>query len=158
MQLKVLQAPDDIFLYSNDDFFALEDFGTGLPNYYDITCGEMASRHPIPSYREMYGNCPPGWLNYDIHTPMTVRGRMFAYTFERMDGQTPIKTTYKNIFNGAGAKYLCDMKIRGEHSVQEIEYSIKDRPFFSTHDSAINDAMISVFEKLYPDASSYERG
>lgn len=159
MQMKVLQCPDDVFLYSNDDFFALQDFDENIPDYFDHTCVHYANVHPQNSYRRMYVNCPQHWLNYDVHTPTVFRGRMFAWVYSRQDPdlQTPIKTTYKNHFNGANAAYLCDCKLRGEHSVEEIEYAIKDRPFFSTHNSAINDAMIEVFEKYYPDGSPYER-
>src|SRR5688572_1044615 len=76
MQLKVLQAPDEIFLYSNDDFFALQDF-MHVPNYYDTTCRDLAERHPIASYRQIYNNCLPKWLNYDVHTPMLMTKRGF---------------------------------------------------------------------------------
>jgi len=160
MQLKILQAPDNIFLYSNDDFFALEDFYSTFPNHYDTTCKDLAERHPIASYRQLYSNCLHDWKNYDVHTPMVMYRRLFEASYNAMDAQTPIKTTYGNWAIRViqdNCEYLCDMKIRGAHSEAEIEYSIKDRPFFSTHDSAINEAMISVFEKLYPDASPYER-
>jgi hypothetical protein len=159
MQLKVLRAPDEVFLYSNDDYFALENFYSTFPNYYDTTCRDLAERHPIASYREIYNNCLPSWLNYDVHTPMLMTRQRFKAAYHRMDAQTPIKTTYGNFQFGLikPPVYLCDMKIRGPHSDAEIEYSIKDRPFFSTHDSAINEAMISIFEKLYPDASIFEK-
>ncbi len=157
MQMKVLQCPDMVFLYSNDDFFALQDFDNTLPDYYDADCGRYAVSHPQSKYRMMYNNCRPGWLNYDVHTPIVVTKGSFMHTFQLMDEwQTPIKTTYLNQIT-CDPVYLCDCKLRGEHSVGEIEYAIKDRPFFSTHNSAINGAMIGVFEKYYPDVSPYER-
>lgn len=158
MQLKVLQAPDEIFLYSNDDYFAAEDFTIDLPNYYDTDCRDMAARHPIDSYRKMYNNCLPGWLNYDVHTPMIINKKAFKQSYYLMDAQTPIKTTYANFFEIVPLhKYLADCKIKGEHSYDEIIYATKDRPFFSTHDSAINADMITFLNNLYPDASPYER-
>lgn len=156
MQLKVLQAPDYIFLYSNDDYFALQDFDVNLPDYYDTDCRDMAARHPIESYRTMYNNCLPDWKNYDIHTPMVIARNIFKASYYQMQAQMPIKTTYGNFAHG-NSVYLADCKIRGEHSTEELEYITKDRPFFSTHDNAINADMITFFENLYPNASPYER-
>ncbi len=157
IQSKVLRCPDRHFLYSNDDFFALQLFDENLPNYYDTTCNDMANRHPMHSYRDMYYNCLSTWLNFDIHTPMAIDQHRFRESFEAMGGQTPVKTTYGNYKSIEKSEYLCDLKITGKHSEDEIRYLIKDRPFFSTHDSAINGAMISVLNYLYPDVSSYEK-
>ena len=153
MQLKVLQCPDAVFLYSNDDYYALEDFDYQVPHYYDTTCRDMATRHPIKSYREMYYNCQPDWLNFDVHTPMIMEKQRFINTFNAMDGQTPIKTTYAQ---GLPGWYLADCKIAGEHNLKELEYRTKDRPFFSTHDSAVNPDLLEFLQKLYPDASPCE--
>jgi len=154
MMLKVLAAPDPVFLYSNDDFFAAADFGPDLPNYYDVPCEELAIRHPQADYRKMYFNCGPAWLNYDIHTPMIMQKARFITQYSRMDEQTPIKTTYANGLTGAA--YLCDMKIRGEHTAAELVDLTRDRPFFSTHDSAVNVDLIDFLNTLYPNASCYE--
>lgn len=156
MQLKVLQAPDDIFLYSNDDYFAAEDFSIDMPNYYDTDCRDMAARSPVDSYRRMYNNCLPHWKNFDVHVPMIMHKNIFKASYYKMDSQTPIKTTYGNFANG-NRDYLCDCKIKGEHSLEEIIYATKDRPFFSTHDNSINADMITFFESLYPNVSPYEK-
>lgn len=158
MMLKVLQAQDEDFLYSNDDYFALQPFNENLPNYYDTTCQDMAGRHPIPSYRDLYMNCPGNWLNFDIHTPMIMNRDRFKAAFDAMDGQTPIKTTYGNYKPRVGnTEYLCDLKINGAHMVYEIEQLVSERPFFSTHDSAIEANMLAVFSYLYPDTSPVEK-
>lgn len=157
IQNKVLQCPDEIFLYSNDDFFALQPFDLTLPNYYDTTCNDMASRHPIHSYRDMYGNCPGSWLNFDIHTPIIINRAKFKQSYYSMDGQTPIKTTYGNYGQKLPGTYLHDFKITGRHSEGEINELIKYRPFFSTHDSSINVAFIASLNYLYPNASDYEK-
>lgn len=156
MQLKVLQAPDDSFLYSNDDYFAQEDFNISLVDCYDTDCRDIAARHPIESYRTMYNNCLPDWKNYDIHAPMVMTRNIFKASYYQMQAQMPIKTTYGNFVHGNSA-YLADCKIRGEHNIEELEYITKDRPFFSTHDSAINEDMITFLQRLYPNASPYER-
>lgn len=155
MQLKVLAAPDEIFLYSNDDYYALEDFGADLPNYFDYSCRTMAEIHTMPGYKDMYENCPPTWLNYDVHTPMIMMKARFKERYDLMGSfQTPIKTTYAQ---GLRGEYLADVKIRGPHTLDELEYKTRDRPFFSTHDSAINDDLLTFFNSLYPKASPYEQ-
>ncbi len=157
MQLKVLQAPDTSFLYSNDDFFCNASFSYYLPQYYDTNCGDLAVRHPIDSYRKLYNNCLPVWKNFDIHVPMFMNKTVFKLSYSAMDAQTPIKTTYGNYLQRVDNEYLCDCKIKGEHSHEEIIYATKDRPFFSTHNNAINADMINFLESNYPDASPYER-
>lgn len=159
MQLKILQVPDEIFLYSNDDYFANSDFGISLPNYYDTDCRDMAARHPIDSYRKMYNNCLSHWLNYDVHTPIIMKRGIVKTSYYRMDAQTPVKTTYGNdaIHSMPRTARIADCKIKGEHSTEEIIYATKDRPFFSTHDNAINADMITFLESLYPHGSPYER-
>lgn len=157
MQLKVLQAPDEVFLYSNDDFFCNASFDYFLPQYYDTDCRDMAARHPISSYSKMYNNCPPSWKNFDIHAPMFMNKTVFKLSYNAMDAQTPIKTTYGNYLKRHDNDYLADCKIKGEHSLDEIEYLTKDRPFFSTHNNAMNADMITFLESQYPDASPYER-
>jgi len=153
MQLKVLQCPDPVFLYSNDDYYAAEDFDYQLPHYYDTTCRDLATRHPMKGYRAMYNNCLSDWLNFDVHTPMIMERERFKTTFESMDGQTPIKTTYGQ---GLTGYYLTDVKIRGIHTRAEIEYKTRGRPFFSTHDSAVNQDLVSFLQNLYPYASPCE--
>jgi len=155
MQIKVMACQDPVFLYSNDDYYALEDFGIDLPNYHDTTCEDLAVRHQRKDYRRMYENCGPGWLNYDIHVPMIMRRDRFLATFEAMDGQTPIKTTYANGL--VPGPYLADCKVRGEHNLGELEDLVKDRPFFSTHESVINHDFLYFINKLYPNASKWER-
>jgi len=154
MQIKVLAAKDPVFLYSNDDFFAAEDFSIDLPNYYDQPCEQLAIRHHRGDYRRMYGNCAPGWLNFDVHCPMIMRRDRFIETFEAMDEQTPIKTTYANGL--PNPQYLCDCKIRGDHAYHELEYATRDRPFFSTHESAINADLINFLQIKYPDGTKWE--
>lgn len=164
MQLKVMQCTDEDFLYSNDDYYALQDFGLDLPNYYDYSCRTMAEQSPRDSYREMYNNCPPTWLNFDVHTPMIMGRARFRLTYGAMgDVQTPIKSTYANglnntyLCNPLSGTYLCDVKIRGPHEIDELVYKTEDRPFFSTHESAVDYNLIRFINNLYPDASPVEK-
>lgn len=156
MQLKILATPDEAFLYSNDDFFANQDFKT-IPYYYDVECWQMARDHSIGSYRAMYEQCQPHWKNFDVHTPMIMFSDKFRQAFNEMlivDCQWPIKTTYAHRFGGTP---YSDMKIRGPHTIDELEWLVKDKSFFSTHNSAINDDLMILFNSLYPNKSPYER-
>lgn len=157
MQRKIALCPDPVFLYSNDDYFALRDFDETLPNYCGAKCYEMAARHDIGSYRQMYQNCPPGWLNYDVHTPMIMRKVQFRYNLAKMTDQTPIKTTYMGGWLQGRTQWLYDMKIKEKYSLSELHFMIKDRPFFSTHEAALNDDLLALFRELYPEKSPYEK-
>lgn len=155
MQLKIAACPDEAFLYSNNDYFALQDF-TITPYYYDVTCREMAQKHIVTTYKDMYEQCNPDWKNFDVHTPLIMMRDKFHQSFQDMiskDCQWPIKTTYAHDFEGT---YLTDIKIRNSHTVEELVWKTKDRPFFSTHESAINDDFIYFLSNLYPDKSKYE--
>lgn len=156
IQLKIAVCPDEVFLYSNDDYFANQDFKT-IPYYYDVTCAEMAWAHSINSYKDMYEQCRPHWKNFDVHTPMIMMKDKFHSSFQEMiemDCQWPVKTTYAHTFEGT--QYY-DLKIRGPHTLEELQWQIKDKPFFSTHNSALNDDLISFLNNLYPDKSDFER-
>lgn len=155
LQLKIAACPDDSFLYSNDDFYANQDFGI-TPYYYDCTCGEMVTKSHR-SYKEMYEQCNPEWKNFDIHTPLIMFKDKFQQSFQEMldlDCQWPIKTTYAKGF--IGTPYT-DLKIRGEHTYNELEFLVSDRPFWSTHNSAVNDDLIKFLTNLFPEKSIYER-
>lgn len=155
MMLKVLACPDEAFLYSNDDFFALQDFKT-VPYYYDTDCREQAAKHTIMSYRDMYEQCNPDWKNHDVHAPMIMMRDKFLASYQEMieaDCQWPIKTMYAHTFEGT---FFSDLKIRGEHTYDELTWITKDRDFFSTHNSAIDITMLSFLMNLYPEKSKYE--
>lgn len=166
MQLKILAVPDEVFLYSNDDFFALEDFKDDLPYYYCKSCWQRAIQPDcLEPYKTMYENCPDHWLDYDIHVPMIMRKDLFEWSYKlmlNMFEQTPIKTTYINCMplevpHLELSERLVDIKIKGEHTFQELNDKIRNRPFFSTHNSAINEDLMLLFNILYPIKSDYER-
>lgn len=155
MQLKVLACPDEAILYSNDDFFALQDFDI-TPYYYNVTCREMAERQTIMSYKDMYEQCDPEWKNFDVHAPMIMMLDKFRASYKEMtdiDCQWPIKTMYAHDFIGTS---FSDLKIRGHHTYAELEWLVKDRDFFSTHNSALNINLISFLKNLYTNKSAYE--
>lgn len=155
IQLKILAVPDEVFLYANDDFFALQDFKT-VPYYYDMECREILRTYAVASYKDMYEQCSPHWKNFDVHAPMIMMRDKFHQAYQEMieaDSQWPIKTTYAHTF--VGTRYA-DMKIRGAHTTDELNFLTKDRPFFSTHNSTINDDLINFLDNLYPNKSIYE--
>lgn len=163
---KILLCPDELFLYTNDDFFMLSDFNAiTLPDYYDRTCGEMAMRHGSPQYKRMYENCPPDWLNYDVHAPMCMAIGQFKAAYELMDNVQPIKTMYQQgrgiglnlpLTSFRSGERVVDSKIRGVHTRAELDFHIVGRDFFSTHNSAVDSTMIRFLNDLYPDASPVE--
>lgn len=136
-------------LYSNDDYYALSDFGAGLPNYYEGYCRE---KKPVDrEYKDLYANCPGEWFNYDIHCPMIIDTDRFRdWPIDR-----PIKTAYANT-NKLPGTYLTDCKIRHTPDYQEIVERIADRPFFSTHQNADRPGMLKLLLELYPKKSRFE--
>lgn len=137
-------------LHLNDDFFALQDFGTDLPNYYSGTCRDKLMVTTDKVYKELYLNCLPEWLNFDIHVPMVIDTRRFDWDIDR-----PLKTYYGNQNKLTGTR-LTDCKIRGDLNYSEVKDRIEGRPFFSTHDNADKAGMLSVLYELYPLKSEYE--
>lgn len=142
---KILKSPYEDFLYSNDDYFATEDFSTDLPNYYSTTLrearvhGKYVGR--VINCRSVY----PDGLFYDIHTPMIIN--LTKYREANNLPQTKeylCKSLYGN-FIGGGVQ-LPDNKIRNGKL-------IPPGPFFSTNDRTCK--MINLNE-LYPVKSDYE--
>ena len=142
---KILLSPYEDFLYSNDDFFATQDFSTDLPNYYSTELraarvhGKYINR--VLNVMDIY----PDGLFYDIHTPMVIN--LTKYREANNLPQTKeylCKSLYGN-FIGGGVQ-LPDNKIRNGKL-------IPPGPFFSTNDRTCK--MINLNE-LYPDASEYE--
>ena len=142
---KILLSPYEDFLYSNDDYFATEDFSTDLPNYYSTTLrearvhGKYVGR--VINCRSVY----PDGLFYDIHTPMVIN--LTKYREANNLPQTKeylCKSLYGN-FIGGGVQ-LPDNKIRNGKLIPH-------GPFFSTNDRTCK--MINLNE-LYPVKSDYE--
>lgn len=107
-------------------------------------------RNQDPNYRVLYANCPHNWLNFDVHTPMVIDTRDFAWPVDR-----PIKTAYANTHNLAGTRYR-DVKIRKKPSYQAIMDEIKGSPFFSSDGNVQHEGLLQVLNELYPDASPFE--
>lgn len=150
-------APSGPFLYSNDDFFLNHPYSSNtLPAYYSHTCRHMAVQARDVTYRRMYSNCLPTWLNYDVHAPSIINGDLFRKL--KPDGTLPIRTGYFNRIDHSlfVKEEYPDNKIRGHHTYQELTDIITHRPFFSTHDTAVNDDLITLLNEMYPDATRFE--
>lgn len=126
-------------LYSNDDFFALQDFDEKLPNHYKGLCSEHKTHDK--KYKELYNACPAGWLDFDCHCPMIIDTTKFNWLAADM----PIKSVYGNTNKLTGTKYV-DMKVR------DGNYDLQGRDFFSTH----NTADLQILNELWPDATEFE--
>jgi hypothetical protein len=150
-------APSGPFLYSNDDFFLNHSYSAEtLPAYYSHTCRHMALQARDTTYRRLYSNCLPTWLNYDVHVPSILNGDLFRRL--KPDGTLPIRTGYFNKIDQSLFKReeYADNKIRGHHTYDELQSKISIRPFFSTHETAINDDLITLFDQMYPNATRFE--
>lgn len=145
---KLMQVTGKV-LYSNDDYFLLQDFDESFPNYYECTCGE---RRPVDkTYKRLYQACPAEWKDFDIHCPMIIDTTMF----QEWEIDRPIKSYYANKNNLPGTRYA-DCKLRGEYQYESLKYIIKDRPFFSTHGNIKLGGLPRLMQELYPLPSKYE--
>lgn len=144
---KLVQVQSTV-CYSNDDYFALQPFDVDLRNYYRGLCRNTRPADKV--YRELYGNCPGEWMDFDVHTPMIIDTTKFEWGIDR-----PIKTYYANQ-NKLKGTHLVDCKLRGTKTYDEIKYSIANRPFFSIDGNSKIGGMPEILNELYPDKSKYE--
>jgi hypothetical protein len=144
-------------LYSNDDFFALEDFDLTLPQYYDGTCRKAAIKYHDQYYKNMHQACPEGWLNFEVHCPMvmntTILERELPEDWHTVD--RPMKSIYANKY-AINPQPLPDCKLRGNMSYENAKAIIKSKPFFSTCDNANYPGIANLLQELYPLSSIYE--
>lgn len=144
---KLMQVKGNV-LYSNDDYFLLQDFDESFPNYYENTCGN--NRNVDKTYRTLYRACPADWIDFDIHCPMIIDTTKFYWDIDR-----PIKTYYANQNKLPGTRYA-DCKIRGPQTYEDLKHRIKDRPFFSSHGNVKLSGFPKLLQELYPLPSKYE--
>lgn len=137
-------------LLCHDDVFALQDFDSSLPNYFRGTCKNALLHLVERRFKDMFSDCPPDWLNFEIHCPMVID----PFKIEDEDRDFLLKTTYANRLRLPGID-IADCKLRGDMNRKEIRKAIKDRPFFSTADNAKGD-VLKCLKELYPENSKYE--
>lgn len=145
------------FLYSNDDFFALQPFDSGLKNLWNRPCRKQAIITTDATYQRMYKACPEGWLNYDIHAPMVINSILFKQ-YLPADWETvdrPVKSIYGNN-SPYPSEQADDCKIRDNKPYSEILPLIKGKRFFSTCDNASSPGMVKLLQELYPEKNCYE--
>lgn len=145
---KVLMAPCEQFLLSNDDVFALAPFGTDLPNYYSGPLTTAVVHGKYIARRDAVRTLYPDGMFYDVHTPMVIHLPSYHYANSKADWVSRdylCKSVYGN-YVGVG-ELLADCKVRHGKDIPA-------GPFFSTNDRT---AQMIDFNKLYPDASQYEK-
>lgn len=155
MYAKLMQVKPEEVLYSQDDVFALKPFDKNIPNYYSGTCAEKALSSASGRHKTQYKNCPPGWLNFDVHCPIVIDTSKFTWSGNYLHQDRPIKTNYCNQNNLPGEP-LQDLKFGNKQTYQEIKSIINEKPFFSTSPFCMNNDMIKVLNELYPEKSDYE--
>ena len=156
---KLLLVQDD-FLFFNDDFFLLKPLTKDY--HYSGTILQQKESYPITNnFRKilqntfnLYGDIH----NYFRHGPIYIE-REKLESLTKLDWNLPwgycTKSIYCHVNNIEGKEYP-DLKIRVPLQTNAIVNLIKDRPYFSTGDRAINQAMINALETLYPNKSKFE--
>lgn len=141
--LKVKKV-EGIVLYCNDDFYALKNFDSNLPNYYFGTCREMSRLVTERRFKDLFGKCLPEWKSFEVHCPMVIDTRLLNLD----DEDRLLKTTYANRLNLPGVEQI-DCKIRNDLNYGEVKERIKDKLFWSTSDNAYKPGILSMLKKLY---------
>lgn len=138
-----------VCLYSNDDYYLLEDQDE---NFFYYNSGQRCrDKRPVDAkYKRLYDNCPGEWIDYDVHCPMIINTNSFDWEIDR-----PIKTYYANQ-NKLPGPIIADLKIRGVKDYYEIKQLIRDRPFFSSHGNAKLGGFPQLLNELYPDKTDFE--
>lgn len=144
------------FIAYNDDYFLLQpwDFKNYywnklIDNYKPNTWGEA-----VKNTIKLVGNID----NYEVHCPIVFNAeKIAALDFEPCQFGQCVKSIYAHKYQLTGEAYP-DMKIRTPcASADQVKEKIQGRKFFSTHESAMDDTMISVLEELYPTKSKFEK-
>jgi hypothetical protein len=141
-------------LYSTDDSYALYDFDSSLPFYYYRKCRDMVARSGDRYYKNIYRNCPAGWLDFDRHQPMIIdvdRFKIIAEEFNYHRIDYPVKSLYANNVDGNRIETACPKIMEEKHLC-----NIPGKPFFSTKDNAYMSQIDKTLRRLYPEPSQYE--
>jgi hypothetical protein len=152
---KILQCPDEHFLFCMDDNFALQPFDETLPLMYE---GPLQGRKEKGKYKTRIDNVlsvyPDGYF-YDIHVPHIIN--RYAYHSSLPDDwrtrEYLCKSLYGNFMRGyrlsASHAQVTDYKISSKESLT-VDTA---QPFFSTIDYLAGKIK---FEMLYPEPSPHE--
>lgn len=147
---KLIQVKGTVF-YSNDDYYLTKDADESFPNYAQGSCKDAALAR-VGRYKKLYQNCPPEWIDFDLHAPMIIDTTKFDWEKDR-----PIKTAYANQNNQRPTE-LTDLKFRSNQlTCDEIKAKIENRPCFSTDNFCFGVGMIRTLNELYPHKSKHER-
>lgn len=155
------QVSDD-FLFMNDDHFLLMRFdASAFPAYFQGHTRDYLNRPDI--YVNTLQNTEelvPGAKYFDVHAPCLYNSTKFIEAMEGLDWAKKfgycIKTVYHHAWRIEGWKSK-DLKIKIPLSEDQIRQCLYTRIWFSTADSAINPAMVSFLNQLYPAKSIYEK-
>lgn len=154
---KLLLMKDD-FLFFNDDHYLLEPYKETY-DYYG-TLSDTASKlsnsfsHTLINTIKIFGDI----RSYFRHNPMFIK-RNSLESLTNLDWNKNwgycVKSIYAALEAVEGNEYP-DLKIRTSLSENEIKKLIEGRKYFSSGNSAMNNAMLKVLNDLYPVKSKYE--
>jgi hypothetical protein len=153
---KLLQVPEDEFLYFSDDNFLLGPLES--PYYFDMPLyNKMAGLQRGSSYRHTISNTirlAGNMGNYDNHAPFYIYKDQLN-KLKKYDWTLPygycMKTLYAAVAGIQGFQYP-DLKIRMHESVPSLE----GRTWFSTADGIV-ERMKDQMDIFYPTPSRYEQ-
>ncbi|HTD94617.1 MAG TPA: hypothetical protein VK644_12415 [Chitinophagaceae bacterium] len=161
--LKACEDPrvSDHFLCASDDHFLLKDFAAEeFPNFYSEDLHESADFQSKENYYKKHLESTIAaleaqelpTLNYNVHCPILYYKSMFlevmpGYEWNVKHGYL-CKSLYANTLRLQGRKNK-DLKFHHPKTLAAIHRWIRDKPFFSTSDFAMNNEMKSFLAQLF---------
>jgi len=164
--LRFVSSP---FLFMNDDHFLLQDFDADtFPDFHKADLSVAAQAMPgYSSYRQTLEHTREVLVerglptaNFDVHCPIRYDAERFRAVMPTYDWTHPrafaVKSLYGNSVGLAGTLQR-DGKFSFVPTDQRmlVEY-VRDRPFFSVGDHAVNEHLADFLLGLYPDPSPWE--
>lgn len=152
----------DSFCVTADDHFLLDTYAP-LYHYSDTLIHSVNTYRNTSIYRNTLLNTvrvlPVESKNFNLHYPIVYNKELFERSVGTLNWKVghgyAINSVYCNMNNVQGFAYS-DLKIKKQMESVHILRLINNRLFFSIDERAINKAMISVLQQLYPVKSSYE--
>jgi hypothetical protein len=155
---KILLAPYEEFLYTNDDHFLLrpwdnQAFHNGRIDklLMSLTRGSIY-RKTVLNTTMLY----PRAMNFDVHCPVYLTRAMLA-KIARVNWDKPYGYCMKSLIAsacGIVGVQCDDLKIR--QPIVNLQETVAERAWFSTHDHCLDRSMIEEFKLLYPKKSPWE--
>ena len=170
---KILAACNDPrvsknFLSNSDDYFLNKDFAAdSFPCFFDGDLEQLNSKLGYDGGYKVYventlsvlKERKLSVLNFNVHAPMIINKERFSMIMPAFNWTIHKGYISKSLYaNAAGitGTPATDIKIYTPKTRTALQRKLKDAPFYSTNEHAINEFMKDMLQELYPEKSKWE--